>query len=87
MGTKKIIDFLLAAAIFGFSVVYIVPWLSGFIGNVAPASFKPYLPSSTKPAFTAQAIGQATVFGSFLALVLIGLRKVGVKKTADGIGA
>lgn len=80
-------DFLIAAVIFGFAAVWAVPMVSGFVGGFAPAQIKAYLPPSTKPGFTAQAFGQATVFGILLALVLILLRKVGVKRSVSGVGA
>ena len=82
-----IMDFIIAAVIFGFAAVWAVPMASGFLGNIVPAQVKAYLPTSSKPAFTAAAFGQATVFGVLLALILVLLRKVGVRRHVDGIEA
>ncbi len=82
-----IMDFIIAAVIFGFAAVWAVPVVSGFLSNILPTQIKSYLPASTKPAFTAVALGQATVFGVLLALILVLLRKVGIRKQVDGIEA
>lgn len=86
-----LMDYLVAAIIFGIAAVWAVPYVSAGLQAVLPASFKatiqPYLPSGTAPGFTLQAAGNAVVFGALLALVLILLRKVGVKRHIDGVEA
>lgn len=91
MSRGRLIDFLLAAVIFGFAVVWAVPWAALALAKITPASVQaklvPYLPTAKAPGFTMQAAGQAAVFGAFLALILIILRKVGVRRQIDGIQA
>jgi uncharacterized membrane protein YjjB (DUF3815 family) len=80
-------EFVLAAAILGFSAVFAVPWVSSLIGGFIPANYKSYLPAATTPGFTVAAAVNALVFGVILAAVLVLLYKVGLRAHTKGIEA
>ena len=81
------VSFLVAAAIFGFAAVYLVPWVSGFLGGFVPANYKSYLPAAAAPALSMNTLIQAVVFGVILAAVLVLLSKAGIHKHLDGVEA
>lgn len=81
------VEFLIAAAIFGVAAVFVVPMISGLLGGFVPAAYKSYLPSATSPAFSAASLINAVVFGVVLAAVLVLLHKVGIRAHTKGIEA
>lgn len=81
------VEFLIAAAIFGVAAVFVVPMISGLLGGFVPAAYKSYLPSATSPAFSVASLINAVVFGVVLAAVLVLLHKVGIRAHTKGIEA
>jgi len=80
-------EFVIAAAIFGFAAVFAVPWVSAFLGGFIPANYKGYLPSATAPALTMSSAINAVIFGVVLAGILILLHKFGLRAHTKGIEA
>lgn len=81
------VEFLIAASIFGVAAVFVVPMVSGLLGGFVPANYKSYLPSSTSPAFSTASVINAIVFGVVLAAVLVLLHKFGIHAQTKGIEA
>jgi predicted cobalt transporter CbtA len=81
------VEFLIAAAIFGVSAVFVVPMVSGLLGGFVPDTYKSYLPSSAAPAFSTASVINAVIFGVVLAAVLVLLHKVGIRAHTRGIEA
>jgi ABC-type transporter Mla maintaining outer membrane lipid asymmetry permease subunit MlaE len=81
------VEFFMAAAIFGFAAVFAVPWVSSLLGGFVPTAYKSYLPSATAPGFTMAALINALVFGVVLAAILVLLQKAGIRAHTKGIEA
>ena len=80
-------EFLLAAGIFGFAAVFAVPWVSALLSGFIPSAYKSYLPSPTAPALSVASAINALVFGAVLAGVLVLLHKFGLTARTKGIAA
>lgn len=73
-----------AGVVLAIAAVWGVPIIASILNSVLPQKAQGYLPSSTIPGFTTKSLITALIYGILLALVLMGLRAVGVRNGSGG---